>query len=180
MMLLMMSTLDDHLWMQTKLLLGWRFGNIVATCTKPNDGNVTFSWWFAMKVCDNNRLPRCDDGDFEGFHPWITFVKDDSRAPLKGEWFTKLFKLKMHCCSSMHWKFPYHRNGKNFKMAIVGMSMEITFAFFWIEFVRKLLKLPFSSATNKSKHNEHLARFYLDFDFGVLQLKMKVKIVVQQ
>jgi hypothetical protein len=32
----------------------------------------------AMKVCDNNRIPWCDEGDFEGFHPWITFVKDDS------------------------------------------------------------------------------------------------------
>jgi hypothetical protein len=49
----------------------------------------------AMKVCDNNRVPRCDEGDFGGFHPWITFVKDDSRATLKGEWSTKLFKLKM-------------------------------------------------------------------------------------
>jgi hypothetical protein len=56
----------------------------------------------AMKVCDNNRLPWCDDGDFEGFHLWITFVKDDSRAPLKGKWFTMFFKLKMRCCSYMH------------------------------------------------------------------------------
>jgi hypothetical protein len=40
-------------------------------------------------------------------------------------------------------------------MAIVGMSMEMTFAFFLIKFVEILLKLPFSSASNKSKHNEH-------------------------
>jgi hypothetical protein len=78
-------------------------------------------WWWcevflmiAMKICDNNRLPWCDDGGFEGFHPWITFVKDDSRTPLKGEWPTKLFKLKMRSCSYMHWKFPYE-NCKNFK-----------------------------------------------------------------
>jgi hypothetical protein len=56
----------------------------------------------AMKVCDNNRLPKCDDGDFEAFHPWITFVKDDSKAPLKGKWSIKLSKLKMHCFSYMH------------------------------------------------------------------------------
>jgi hypothetical protein len=52
------------------------------------------------------------------------------KAPLKGKWSIKLFKSKMFCCSYMHWKFPSHGNGKNFKMAIVGMSMEITFAFF--------------------------------------------------
>jgi hypothetical protein len=50
-----------------------------------------------MKVCDNNRLPWCDDEDFEGFHLWITFVRDDSRA-LRGKWSIKLFKLKMCCC----------------------------------------------------------------------------------
>jgi hypothetical protein len=116
-------------------------------------------WWqvflvIAMKVCDDNREPRCDEGDFEGFHPWITFVKDDSWAPLKGEWSTKLFKLKMLCCYHMHWKFNFHINGRNFKMAIIGMLMGSSLHFFSIEFVR-ILKLPFPSASNKSKHNEH-------------------------
>lgn len=108
-------------------------------------------WWqvflvIAMKVCHNNRVPWCDERDFEGFHPWITFVKDDSRATLKGEWYTKLFKLKMLCCSYMHWKFHFHENGNNFKMAIVGMSMEIKFAFFF----DRICKIVFEVALPKS------------------------------